>query len=69
MKKLFGWALILGALVGVGVALRNYARKGVAVTDVAQITFDDGSVRSFASNTPQGEELADMARKLVETGV
>jgi hypothetical protein len=69
VKKLFGWALILGALVGGGVALRNYARKGAAATDVAQITFDDGSVRSFASNTPQGEELADMARKLVETGV
>jgi hypothetical protein len=56
-------------LVGGGVALRNYARKGAAATDVAQVTFDDGSVRSFASNTPQGEELADMARKLVETGV
>ena len=69
VKKLFGWAFILGALVGGGVALRNYARKGAAATDVAQITFDDGSVRSFASNTPQGEELADMARKLVETGV
>ncbi len=69
MKKLFGRALILGALAGGVVALRNYARKGATATDVAQITFDDGSVRSFASNTPQGEELADMARKLVETGV
>lgn len=69
MKKLFGRVLILGALAGGIVALRGYARKGTAATDAAQITFDDGSMRSFASDTPQGEELADIARKLVETGV
>ena len=69
MKKLFGRLLILGALAGVVVALRGYARKNAPVSDVAQITFDDGSMISFASNTPQGEELADIARKLVETGV
>ena len=69
MRKLFGRVLVLGALAGGVVALRNYARKGGAATDVAQITFDDGSMRSFASDTPQGEELADIARKLVEMGV
>ena len=69
MKKLFGRLLILGALVGGVVALRGYARRGAAATDVAQITFDDGSIHSFASNTPEGEELADIARKLIETGV
>ena len=69
MKKLFGRLLILGALAGGIAALRGYARKGVVATDVVQITFDDGSMLSFASNTPQGEELADIARKLVETGV
>ena len=69
MKKLFGRLLILGALAGGVVALRGYARKNAPVSDVAQITFDDGSMISFASNTPQGEELADIARKLVETGV
>ena len=69
MKKLLGRFLILGALAGGVVALRGYARKGAAATDVAQITFDDGSMRSFAANTPEGEEIADRARKLVETGV
>ena len=69
MKKLFGRLLILGALAGGVVALRGYARKGAAASDVAQITFDDGSMHSLASDTPQGEELADIARKLVETGV
>ncbi|CAA9446269.1 MAG: hypothetical protein AVDCRST_MAG02-274 [uncultured Rubrobacteraceae bacterium] len=69
MKKLFGRALILGALAGGVIALRGYARKGAPATDVAQITFDDGSIRSYASDTPQGEELADIARKLVQTGV
>lgn len=69
MKKFFGRLLILGALVGGTAALLGYVRKGAAATDVAQITFDDGSFSSFASNTPEGEELADIARKLVETGV
>ena len=69
MKKLFGRLLILGALAGGVVALRGYARSGATATDVAQITFDDGSIHSFASNTPEGEELADIARKLIETGV
>jgi hypothetical protein len=68
VKKLFGRLLILGALAGGVVALRGYVRKGATATDVAQITFDDGSIQSFASATPQGEELADIARKLVETG-
>ena len=69
MKKLFGRLLILGALAGGVVALRGYARKSAPASDVVQITFDDGSMTSFASNTPQGEELADVARKLVEIGV
>ena len=34
-----------------------------------QITFDDGSQSSLASDTPEGEEFADIARKLVEMGV
>jgi uncharacterized protein len=46
-----------------------YLRGGTSTRDVAQITFDDGSQSSFASNTPEGEEFADIARKLVEMGV
>ena len=69
MKKLLGRLLILGAVAGGVVAVRGYLRGGTAARDVAQITFDDGSTRSFASNTPEGEELTDIARKLVEMGI
>ena len=73
MKKLLGRLFILGAVAGavagVVVAVRGYLRGGVAARDVVQVTFDDGSTRSFASNTPEGEEFTDIARKLVEMGV
>jgi hypothetical protein len=68
VKKLLGRLVILGAVVGVVVAVGGYLRGGAA-KDVAQVTFDDGSSTAFASNTPEGEELADIARKLVEMGV
>ena len=69
MKKLLGRLVILGAVAGAAVAAGAYLRGGAATTDVAQVTFDDGSQSSFASNTPEGEEFADIARKLVEMGV
>jgi hypothetical protein len=69
VKKLLGRLVILGALVGGVAAVAGYLRGGAAVKDVAQVTFDDGSSTVFASNTPEGEELADIARKLVEMGV
>ena len=69
MKKVLGRLFILGALAGGVVAVRGYLRGGGAAKDVAQVTFDDGSTRSFASNTPEGEEFADIAHKLVEMGV
>ncbi|MBA2617099.1 MAG: hypothetical protein H0U91_02865 [Rubrobacter sp.] len=69
MKKLLGGLFILGAVAGGVVAVRGYLRGGGAAKDVVQVTFDDGSARSFASNTPEGEEFADLARKLVEMGV
>ncbi len=69
MKKLLGRLLILGAVAGAAYAVRGYLRDGGATRDVVQITFDDGSARSFASDTPEGEEFADLARKLVEMGV
>ena len=69
MKKLLGRLVILGAAAGAAVAIGSYLRGGTAAKDVAQITFDDGSQSAFASNTPEGEELADIARKLVGMGV
>ena len=70
MKKLLGRLVILGAIVGGAVAVGGYLRGGAAAAkDVAQVTFDDGSTRAFASNTPEGEEFTDIARKLVEMGL
>ena len=69
MKKLLGRLVILGAVAGAAVAAVAYLRGGTTTKDVAQVTFDDGSQSSFASNTPEGEEFADIARKLVEMGI
>ena len=69
MKKLLGRLVILGAVAGAAVAAVAYLRGGTSARDVAQITCDDGTQSSFASNTPEGEEFADIARKLIETGV
>lgn len=69
MKKLLGRLLILGAIAGAAFAVTNRLRGGTTTRDVAQLTFDDGSSRAFASNTPEGEELADIADKLVEMGL
>ncbi len=69
MKKLLGRLLITGAVVGGAVAVGGYLRGGSAAKEVVHVTFDDGSVSTLASNTPDGEEFADVARKLVEMGV
>ena len=69
MKKFLGRLLVLGAVVGGIAAASRYLRGNTAPKDVAQLTFDDGSTRSFASDTPEGEELAGIAGKLVEMGL
>jgi hypothetical protein len=69
LKKLVGRLVILGAIVGGLVAVGGYLRGGAATKDVAQVTFEDGSTRAFASDSPEGEEFADIARKLVEMGL
>ena len=69
MKKLLGRLVILGAAVGAAVAIGGYLRGGTAAKDGVQITFNDGSQSSLASDTSDGEEFADIARKLVEMGV
>lgn len=69
MKKLLGRLALVGAVIGAVVAARGYLGKAAPVRDVAQIVFDDNSTRAFASDTPEAEELTDLARKLIETGV
>lgn len=69
MKKLLGRLVVAGAVLGVAAAIAGYLKGDGPAEDVAQITFDDGSTRSLASDTPEGKELADIARKLVEVGV
>ena len=69
MKKLLRRLFLLGALTGAGYAAWNYLRAQSPGKETVQIVFDDGSVRSLASNTTEGQEFTDIARKLVETGV
>jgi len=69
MKKLLRRLFLLGALAGAGYAAWNYLRAQSPGKETVQIVFDDGSVRSLASNTTEGQEFTDIARKLVEIGV
>ena len=69
MKRLVRGLILLGALGGAAVAVRSYMRGGTTAEEVVQIVFDDGSTHLLASNSAQGQEFADIARKLVEIGV
>ena len=69
MKKLLRRLLLLGALAGAAYAARSYLQGHPTGQETVQIVFDDGSVRSLDSNTTQGQEFTDIARKLVETGL
>ncbi len=69
MKRVFGRLLLLGALAGGVVAVRGYLRGQSQGEEVVQIVFDDGSTRSLASNTVEGQEFADIARNIVEIGL
>lgn len=70
MKKLFRRLVLLGALAGAAVALRNYlASSAPSGEEVVQITFDDGTSLALAANTAEGQEFASIAEKLVEIGV
>ena len=48
--------------------LRSSVGPGAPESDV-QITLADGSVRTLPPNSPEARELADLAHKLVETGL
>jgi hypothetical protein len=69
VRKLLGRLLLLGALAGGVVAARNYMKKGMPGEEVVQIIFDDGSTHALASNTVEGQEFTDIARKVVEIGI
>ncbi len=69
MKKLLRGLVLLGALAGAAYAARSYMQGEPAGQDAVQLVFDDGSMHSLASNTVQGQEFTDIARKVVEIGV
>ena len=69
MKKLLRRLVLLGAIAGGIYAVRSYLRGGSAATESVQMVFDDGSTRSLASNTTEGQEFTDIARKIVEIGL
>ncbi len=61
--------ILLGALGGAAVAVRSYLQRGNTGEEVVQIVFDDGSTHVLASNTSEGQEFTDIARKIVEIGI
>ncbi len=69
MKKLLRGLVLLGVLAGAAYAARSYLQGEPAGQDAIQLVFDDGSMHSLASNTAQGQEFTDIARKVVEIGV
>jgi hypothetical protein len=69
MKRLLRRLFLLGAIAGAVYAARGYLQGRSPGQEIVQIVFDDGSVRSLASNTTEGREFTDIARKLVETGL
>jgi hypothetical protein len=69
MKKVLRRLFLLGALAGGAYAARSYLQGQSPGKETVQVVFDDGSARSLASNTTEGQEFTDIARKLVETGL
>jgi hypothetical protein len=69
MKKLLRGLFLLGALAGAAYAARSYLQGESPGKETVQIVFDDGSTRALASNTVEGQEFTDIARKLVELGL
>ena len=69
MKKLLRRMFLLGVLAGAAYAARSYLQGYSTGQETVQIVFDDGSARSLASNTTEGQEFTDIARKLVEAGL
>ena len=69
MKKLLRRLVLVGAIAGAVYAARSYLRADPAHTGTVQLVFDDGSTRSLASNTTEGNEFIDIGQKIVEIGL
>ena len=69
MKELLRRLFLLGAIAGAAYAARSYLQGHSPEEETVQIVFDDGSARSLASSTTEGQEFTDIARKLIETGL
>jgi hypothetical protein len=69
VRKLLSRLVLLGAIAGGIYAIRSYLRQESAASGSAQMVFDDGSTRSLASNTAEGREFVDIARRIVEIGL
>ena len=69
MKRLLRGLVLLGAAAGGVYAARSYLQRGPAQQGAVQLVFDDGSSHTLASNTLEGQEFTDLARKVVEIGV
>ena len=62
--------VILGSIAGGIYAVRAYMKgEALGTEESTQIICDDGSTRSLASNTAEGREFADIARRIVEIGL
>ena len=69
MKKVLRNLALLGALAGAAYAARSYLQGASAGGGAVQLVFDDGSTRTLAPNTVEGQEFTDIAGKVVEIGV
>jgi hypothetical protein len=67
MRKLLRRLFLLGALAGAAYAARIYLQGDSTGQETVQIVFEDGSTRSLSSNSTEGQEFTDIARKIVET--
>jgi hypothetical protein len=67
MRKLLRRLFLLGALAGAAYAARSYLQGDSTGQETVQIVFEDGSTRSLSSNSTEGQEFTDIARKIVET--
>lgn len=69
MRKVLKRLALLGVLAGAAIAVRGYLKRGGVGEEVVQITFDDNTTLSLASDSIEGQEFTEIARKLVEIGV
>ncbi len=69
MRKLLKGVLLIGAVAGGIAAVRSYLKREPQGEEVVQLVFDDGATITLPSNTAQGMEFTDIARKVVELGV